>query len=171
MGVLRSFLILLHVLLYILSTFNMIWSRKAQKICVGILIIAKIAVHTHATEWLIVFSPWLVWTWVGRIISRMFSSFEKIYPPREVKSVGWNLSLVLRSLTHPPYVPLKLSLVKHLTWKICFWLALALASRASESHGLSYCVLHTRRQNYCTFSFVSDFVPKAQNPSIHNPRF
>ena len=38
-----------------------------------------------------------------RVVNRIFRSFEKMCPPREVKSLEWNLSLVLQSLTHLPY--------------------------------------------------------------------
>ena len=70
----------------------------------------------------------------------------------------------LRSLTHPPYEPLKLSSAKHLTWKSCFLLALAPAKRVIELHGLSSRVQHARGWKSCTFSFVPDFVAETQNP-------
>ena len=41
----------------------------------------------------------------NKIISRMFSNFKKSCPPREVKPLNWNLSLVHKSLTHPLYEP------------------------------------------------------------------
>ena len=50
----------------------------------------------------------------NRVISRMCSRFEKNCLPREIKSLEWNPFLVLRSLTHPLYAPLKLSSDKHL---------------------------------------------------------
>ena len=59
----------------------------------------------------------------SNIMNKMFSSFEKTCPLREVKLPELNPSLVLRSLTFPPYEPLKLSSNKHLTQM----LALALA--------------------------------------------
>ena len=75
-------------------------------------------------------------------IGKMFSSSEKSCPPREIKLPEWNLSLVLRSLTHPPYEPLKLSSDRHLTWKTFYLLAIVLASWVSEVHDLSYRVRH-----------------------------
>ena len=45
-----------------------------------------------------------------RVISQMFSSFEKSCLLKKVKPPKWNLSLVLRSLTLLPYEPLKLSM-------------------------------------------------------------
>ena len=46
----------------------------------------------------------------SRVISRMFSSFKKTCLSRVVKPSEWNLSLILRSLTHLPYEPMKWSL-------------------------------------------------------------
>ena len=60
----------------------------------------------------------------SKVISRMFSSFEKSCPPREVKPLEWNLSLILKSVICPPYKPVKLSLDKHLTWKTFLLLGL-----------------------------------------------
>ena len=73
----------------------------------------------------------------SRIISKIFSSFKKMCPPK-VKPSEWNLPLFLRSCTRPPHLPLKLSSDKHLTWKTCFSLALTSAKRVSELHGFSY---------------------------------
>ena len=105
------------------------------------------------------------------VICRMFCSFEKSCPPREVWPPDWNLSLVLRSLTRLPYEPLKLSSDKHLAWKTCFLLALALAKKVSELHGLSFQVCHSRGWQSCTFSFLLDFVAKTQNPLAPDPCF
>ena len=107
----------------------------------------------------------------NQIISHMFCSFERSCPPQEIKPPDCNLSLVLRSLTHPPYDPLKLSSNKHLTWKMCFLLALLLTRRVSELHGLSYKVRHSHGFGSCTFSFLSELVTKTRNPSVPNDRF
>ena len=101
----------------------------------------------------------------NRIISRMFRSFERLCPPLEIKPPYWNLSLVLRSLTHPPYEPMKLSSDKHLTWKMCF-LALTSAERFSELHGLSFQIHHCQGWKFVTFSFLLDFAAKTQNSLI-----
>ena len=74
----------------------------------------------------------------NEIISRMLSSFKKIYLPGEVKPLEWNLSLVLRSLTYPPYKPLRLSSDKRPSQKTCFLLGLTSAKRVNELYGLSY---------------------------------
>ena len=69
----------------------------------------------------------------SRIISRMFSSCQKICPLREVTPPDWILSLVLRSLTCLPYELLKLSSDNHLSWWNCSLLALTSAKRARPS--------------------------------------
>ena len=40
------------------------------------------------------------------------------------------------------------------------------AKMVSELYGLSYEVKHSRGRISCTFSFVLEFVAKAQNPSV-----
>ena len=51
----------------------------------------------------------------NRIISRMFSSFEKNCLLRVIKPPEWDLPLVPSSFTHLLFEPLKLSLDKHMT--------------------------------------------------------
>ena len=58
---------------------------------------------------------------------------------------------------------------KHLTWKICFFLAFILAKRISELQGLSFHVWHSRGWKPCTFSYFLVFVANTQNSSVHNP--
>ena len=93
----------------------------------------------------------------------MFCSFEQSCPPREVRPLDWNLSVVLHSLTHLPYETLELSADKHLIWKTCFFLSLMSAKRVSCSAFKWLKVLH--------FLFSSGLCVKAQNPSIPDPRF
>ena len=104
-------------------------------------------------------------------VSRMFRHFERSCPPREIKPPDWNLSLVLRCLSRPPFEPLKLASDKHLTWKTSFLLALVSAKRVSELHGLSFRVHHSLGWRSFTFLFLPDFVAKTQNPSIPDSRF
>ena len=96
----------------------------------------------------------------------MLSSFKRSCLPREAILSEWNLSLILRRLTHLPYKPLKLSADKHLTWKTCFLLALTLAKRVGELHGLSFRFYHSKGQRSCIFLFLPDFRAKTQNPSV-----
>ena len=105
------------------------------------------------------------------VVSRMFLHFERSYHPREIRLPDWNLLLVHRCLSRPPFEPLKLFLDKHLTWKMSFLLALASAKRVSELHGLTFRVRHSRGWRLCTFPFLPDFVAKTQNPSIPDSHF
>ena len=104
------------------------------------------------------------------MVSRMFRSFERSCPPREMQPLDWNLSLVLLCLSQPPFEPLKLASDK-LIWKEFFLFALASAKRISELHGLSFCVRHLHGWSSCTFSFLPDFMAKTQNPSVPDSRF
>ena len=104
-----------------------------------------------------------------RVISQMFDSFEKSCPPREIKPAEWNLSLVLRSLAHLPYEPLKLFKVKHLTWKTCYRLVLVLTKWVRELHGLSYRICHSKGCRSFTFSFLPDFMGETQSPMCTIP--
>ena len=105
---------------------------------------------------------------VSRIISKIFSSFKKTCPLREVKPPEWNLFLVLRSLTHLPYEPLKLSSNIHITWKTSFSLAFALAQKISCMASPNVFGIHDDGSFALSF-FVFDFVTKSQKPSIHDP--
>ena len=49
------------------------------------------------------------------VVSRMFCHFERSCPSREIRPPDWNLSLILRYLSRPPFAPLKLASDKHLT--------------------------------------------------------
>ena len=52
-----------------------------------------------------------------------------------------------------------------------FFLALSSAKRIGELHALSYRVSHTRNWGEVSFSFVTGFVAKTQDPSSLAPRF
>ena len=63
-------------------------------------------------------------------------------------------------------------LVKSVFWhRKFFLLALASAKRIGELHALSYLVSHTRNWGEVSFSFVTGFVAKTQDPSSLAPRF
>ena len=94
------------------------------------------------------------------MVSRMFRHFERSCLPRDIRLPDWNLSLVSRCLSRPPFEPLKLASDKHLTWKTSFLLALVSAKSASKLHGISFRVRHSCRWKSCTFSFLLDFVAK-----------
>ena len=108
---------------------------------------------------------------LDKVISHVFCSFKRSCPPRETKLPEWNLSLVLRKLTHPPYEPLKLSVDKHLTCKNLFLLLFTSGKQVNELHGLPDRVRHLKGWRSCTFSFLPDFMTKSQNPSAYDPHF
>ena len=53
---------------------------------------------------------------------------ERSSPLQDVRPPDWNLSLILRCFSQPPFEPLKLASDKHLTWKASFLLALVYLS-------------------------------------------
>ena len=104
------------------------------------------------------------------VVFKMFHSFKRSCPLREIRPLDWNLSLVLQYLSRSPFEPLKLASDKPLTWKTSFLPALASARRVSELYGLSFRVHHSRGWSSCTFS-LPNFVAKTQNPSVPDSRF
>ena len=112
------------------------------------------------------------WIWLLVLLYLVFfRSFEWSCLPWEIQPLDWNFSLVLRGLSRPPFEPLKSASGKHLTLKTSFLLALASTKRVSELHGLSFWVHHSCGWKYCTFSFLSDFLAKTQNPSVPDSCF
>ena len=104
-------------------------------------------------------------------LSLLIRGFERSCPPREVRPPEWDIVLVLKSLTRAPYEPLSRSSDMALTHKTVFLLALASAKRVSELHGISYRIRHTEGWDSVSFSFVTEFVAKTQNPSVCDSRF
>ena len=104
-------------------------------------------------------------------ISALMRHFQMSCPPMEVKPPQWDLALVLRSLTRPPYEPLGHATIKFLTLKTVFLLAFASAKRVGELHGLFYKVSHSSGWKEMSFSFVPEFVAKTQDPSQYDERF
>ncbi len=77
----------------------------------------------------------------------------------------WDLSLVLRSLTRPPYEPMRLADLKHLMQKTVFLTLLATAKRVSEVHALSCMFSHSEGWKDIVLQFDPSFVAKTQKPS------
>ena len=102
------------------------------------------------------------------VISLMFNRFKRSFPPRKIKMPDWNLSLVLWSLTHLPFEPMKLSLNKHPSCKTCSLLSLASGKQVSELHGLSYRVCHSEGWRFCTFLFLPNSTAKTLNPIVYD---
>ena len=68
-------------------------------------------------------------------ISMLIKSFVKSCP-QEARPPNWDMSLVIRSLMRHPYESLKKVLVRDLTLKTLFLLAVASAKRVDELHRL-----------------------------------
>ena len=107
----------------------------------------------------------------SREITTVLRSFSRSVNPVELRPPAWDVSLVLQSLTGAPYEPLRTCEERFLAQKTLFLLALALAKRIGELHALSYRVSHTRNWGEVSFSFVTGFVAKTQDPSSLAPRF
>ena len=107
----------------------------------------------------------------SREIMTVLRSFARSVNPVELRPPAWNVSLVLQSLTGAPYEPLQTCEERFLAQKTLFLLALASAKRIGELHALSYRVSHTRNWGEVSFSFVTGFVAKTQDPSSLAPRF
>ena len=107
----------------------------------------------------------------SREITTLLRSFARSVNPVELRPPAWDVSLVLQSLTGAPYEPLRTCEEHFLAQKKFFLLALASAKRIGELHALSYRVSHTKNWGEVSFSFVTGFVAKTQDPSSLAPRF
>ena len=105
----------------------------------------------------------------SREIAMLLRSFARSVDP--VKLRPPDVSLVLQSLTGAPYEPLRTCEERFLAQKTLFLLALASTKRIGELHALSYRVSHTRDWGEVSFSYVTGFVAKTQDPSSLAPRF
>ena len=107
----------------------------------------------------------------SREITMLLRSFARSVNPVELRHPAWDVSLVLQSLTGAPYEPLRTCEERFLAQKTLFLLALASAKRIGELHALSYRFSHTRNWGEVSFSYVTCFVTKTQDPSSLAPRF
>ena len=107
---------------------------------------------------------------LSREITMLLRSFSRSVDPVELRPPAWDVALVLQSLTGAPYEPLRTCGERFLAQKTLFLLALASAKRIGELHALLYRVSHSRNWGEVSFSFVSGFVAKTQDPSSLAPR-
>ena len=77
-------------------------------------------------------------------ISKLIKSFVKFCTLRKVRPPKWDIFLILCSLRRHLFEPLKKTSDRDLTLKALFLLALTLAKRVSELHGLSVQVHHSK---------------------------
>ena len=107
----------------------------------------------------------------SREIAMLLRNFSRSVDPVELRPPAWDISLVLQSLTGAPYEPLPMCEERFPVQKTLFLLALASAKRIGELHALSYRVSHARNWGEVSFSYVTGFVAKTQDPSSLAPRF
>ena len=84
-------------------------------------------------------------------LARLLDSFHRDRPKGKSCIPSWNLSLVLHQLTKTPFEPLKEALLKHLTFKTVFLLALGSGKRRSGIHAW----LHKNIRHQSDWSTVS----------------
>ena len=107
----------------------------------------------------------------SREITMLLRSFARSVNPVELRPPAWDVSLVLQSVTGAPYEPLRTCEERFLCQKTLFLLALAFAKRIGELHALSYRVSHARNWGEVSFSYVTGFMAKTQDPSSLAPWF
>ncbi len=71
------------------------------------------------------------------LVTQFLRGAQRLRPPQSIRVPSWDLSLVLKSLTLPPFEPLEHSDLKWLSLKTAFLLAITSAKRVSELHALS----------------------------------
>ncbi len=98
-------------------------------------------------------------------ISMLMRSLDIKRPTTMSTVPKWDLALVLRHLTKPPYEPLHLASLKLLTFKAIFLLSLASAKRIGELHALTKNFSHTNNWNSITIMFDPSFLAKTQDPA------
>ena len=104
----------------------------------------------------------------SRPVSMLIRSFLKPVRPEELCPPAWDVTLVLQSLTCAPYEPLRTSDERFLAQKT---LALASSMWIGELHSLSHRISHSRAWGEVSFTFITGFVAKMQDPSSSAPWF
>lgn len=97
-------------------------------------------------------------------LTALVRSFSQEVPARSLALPKWDLSLVLGSLTRPPYEPLETADQGFLTHKCVFLIALASAKRVSEIQALSGEIFHRDDWSEVSFQFAPDFLAKTEVP-------
>lgn len=109
--------------------------------------------------------------WVARFIR----GAERILPTRRITTLPWDLSLVLSALTKPPFEPIEDILVKFLTLKEAFLVAITTARRIGKLSALVINQPHTQILDD-KIILRPDFLPKVvsafhRNQEIILPSF
>ena len=101
-------------------------------------------------------------------ISALLQNFRITCPAERFKTPTWDLALVLRALTKPPFEPIISISFELLTLKTVFLVTLACAARASEIHGLSFKEFSRTRNWSKVYLAPSDYF-LAKNQSSRAP--
>ena len=96
-------------------------------------------------------------------LTRLLDSFHRDKPKGRRGVPSWNLSLVLHQLTKAPFEPMRKALLKHLTFKTVFLLALGSGKRRSEIHAWLFKNIH-HQENWSQVSLYPSpmFISKNQ---------
>ncbi|XP_073211168.1 uncharacterized protein [Lepidochelys kempii] len=80
------------------------------------------------------------------MVGRFLKGLERVFPYSRPPVPPWNLNLVLSKLMGPPFEPLAICSLLHLSWKVAFLVAVTSARRVSELRALTseppYTVFH-----------------------------
>ena len=101
-------------------------------------------------------------------LSDLLANLERRRPVRRQLIPNWNLPWVLTWLASERFEPLEMAPLKELTYKTCFLLALATASRVSEIHALSADKNYLQKRADGSIHLVTDpsFIAKNRLPSV-----
>ncbi len=105
------------------------------------------------------------------LVSQFLKGVQRLHPERKLRSLSWDLPLVLQSLTEAPFELLAQADLRSLSWKTVFLLAISSAKRVSELHALSVSDDCLRwKTDYSGVSLWPNpaFLPKILNPSTVN---
>jgi integrase len=95
------------------------------------------------------------------LINNMYQQKPKVRP----SAPEWDLTFVLQQLTEPPFEPMSLASLEHITLKTVFLLAFASGRRRGEIHALQDKGLtHSRDWTEVTIHTSPDFVAKTHIP-------
>ena len=102
------------------------------------------------------------------VLKNLIRSFKVEAPPRPLRPLAWDLSMVLRYLSSSSFEPLHLSSLRNLTKKVLFLVTLATAKHIGELQAISKTVSFVRSDVY--LSYVPEFVAKMESFSNPLPR-
>ena len=102
------------------------------------------------------------------VVKNLIKSFQREVLRRPPAVPSWNLDVVLKALTLPPFEPLGQASRKDLTSKCLFLLALATAHRVSELQAVSYVI--SFQQGDMILEYLPEFIAKTESSTNVLPR-